>query len=69
MNFMQYVQKDILTVSKKEIESFLDTVENPITRANKQAHIKSILTFVVQKNIMGAMGRASKNTLLTIILL
>jgi hypothetical protein len=69
MNFMQHVQKDILIVSKKEIESFLDTVENPITRTNKQAHIKSILIFVVQKNIMGAMGRASKNVLLTIILL
>lgn len=69
MNFMQHVQKDILTVSKKEIDIYLETVENEKTRANKQAHIKSILTFVVQKNVMGAMGRASKNALLTIILL
>lgn len=69
MNFMQYVKKDILTVSKKEIDTYLETVENEITRTNKQAHIKSLLTFIVQKNVMGAMGRASKNTLLTIIML
>jgi hypothetical protein len=69
MNFMQFVQKDILPVSRKEVEAFLETVENETTRANKQAHIKSILTFIVQKNIMGAMGRASKNALLTIIML
>jgi hypothetical protein len=69
MNFMQYVHKDILTVSKKEIEAFLETIENENTKSNKQAHIKSILTFIVQKNIMGSMGRASKNALLTIIIL
>jgi len=69
MNFMQYVQKDILTVSTKEIQAFLETVSNEVTRQNKQAHIKSLLTFIVQKNVMGAMGRASKNALLTIILL
>lgn len=69
MNFMQYVQKDILTVSKKEIDTYLETVENLTTRTNKQAHIKSLLIFIIQKNVMGAMGRASKNTLLTIIML
>jgi hypothetical protein len=69
MNFMQYAKKDILTVSKKEIDEYLESVENVTTRQNKQAHIKSLLTFVVQKNVMGAMGRASKNALLTIILL
>lgn len=69
MNFMQFIQKDILTVSKKDIEQFLETIENKNTMANKQAHIKSILTFIVQKNIMGAMGRVSKNALLTIIML
>jgi hypothetical protein len=69
MNFMQFAKKDILTVSKKEIDEYLESVENAVTRQNKQAHIKSLLTFVVQKNIMGAMGRASKNTLLTIIML
>jgi hypothetical protein len=69
MNFMQFAQKDILTVSKKEIDEFLETVENEVTRLNKQVHIKSILVFIIQKNVMGAMGRASKNTLLTIIML
>lgn len=69
MNFMQFIQKDILTISKKEIEIFLENSEKNVTKQNKQAHIKSILTFIVQKNIMGAMGRASKNTLLTIILI
>ena len=69
MNFMQFAKKDILTVSKKEIDTYLETVENEVTRSNKQSHIKSLLTFVVQKNVMGAMGRASKNALLTIILL
>jgi hypothetical protein len=69
MNFMQFVKKDIITVTKKDIDEFLATVENETTKANKQAHIKSILTFVIQKNIMGAMGRVSKNTLLIIIIL
>jgi hypothetical protein len=69
MNFMQFLGKDILTASRNEINAFLSTVANETTRINKQAHIKSILVFIIQKNIMGAMGRASKNTLLTILLL
>jgi hypothetical protein len=69
MNFMQFVKKDILTVSRKEIDEFLATVKNETTRQNKQAHIKSILVFIVQHNIMGAMGRVTKNALLVIIIL
>ncbi|ALS22277.1 hypothetical protein [Paenibacillus naphthalenovorans] len=59
-NFMEFLNgKDAISITQEDINSFLSDVTNENTRANRTAHIKSMLTYALNKNISFCRQRAS----------
>jgi hypothetical protein len=65
--FVKYINKDLSLVTKDDIDGFVADSDNPNTIQNKIAHIKSILTFIVQSNCANCLDTISKETLILII--
>ena len=57
--FCEYFQNDIVTMTETDFNNWAKSIENESTRKNKENHIKSILNFVLSKNVNFARQRAS----------
>lgn len=66
-NFMEFIEKDICEVTKEDLDRFVASFSNQHTMENKMAHIKSILTYIVQNNTADCLNRISKETLILVI--
>lgn len=66
-NFIKYIDKDLCLTTKEDIDGFVVDAKNENTTTNKKAHIKSILTHMVQNNTADCLNRISKETLILII--
>jgi hypothetical protein len=66
-NFMEFIDKDICLVTRDDLNAFVSSFENQNTVENKIAHIKSILTYIVQNNTVNCLDRISKETLILVI--
>jgi len=58
-NLMESLNKDAITINQSGLDNFLSNITNENTRANRLAHIKSMLTFILHKNISFCRQRAS----------
>ncbi len=45
------LDKDAVTITQDDINNFLSPIVNLNTKANREAHIKSLLSFILNKNI------------------
>ena len=67
--FLEHVKKDAVIVKIEEFESFFAQYGNETTKANKQAHVKSFLSYIIRKNVSNCQTRASRETLITVVVL
>jgi hypothetical protein len=66
-NFLEIVGKDAVIIKNQDLIDFVAKYENENTKANKIAHIKSFLTFLVKENIGNCNTRISREVLIMII--
>lgn len=66
-NFLEIVGRDAVIVKQTDLDSFVSKYENENTKANKIAHIKSFLTFLVKHNIANCNTRISREALIMIV--
>ena len=66
-SFIEFIGKDLVTATQKDVDSFLASLSNTNTIGNKTSHIKSILTFVIKNNVAECNDRVSKDTLIMIV--
>lgn len=65
-NLMEAIP-DLIELTLEQLQEYVADTPNEVTRANKVAHIKSILTYIIQNNVDDCRERVSKETLLMII--
>jgi ATP-dependent 26S proteasome regulatory subunit len=66
-NFLEIVGKDAVIIKTDDITNFINQFENEKTKANKIAHIKSFLSFLIKNNIANCHTRVSRETLILIV--
>lgn len=65
--FIDATNKDILTISIEELESYLNNFEEGKTKENQSRYIKSFITFSIEKNMLKASANTNKELILSLI--
>lgn len=65
--FTSVIEKDILTISKNDLEGYISDIQNQTTRKNAERYIKSFITFTIENNIDKAVEIVSKELLFDLI--
>ena len=64
--FIDAHDKDILTISNEELESYLDSFEG-VTKNNQERYIKSFITFSIENNFNKALKSTNNDLILSLI--
>jgi hypothetical protein len=65
--FIDANDKDILSISIDELESYLNNFEEGKTKDNQSRYIKSFITYSIEKNMLKASANTNKELILSLI--
>ena len=65
--FTSVVNKDILTISKDDLEDYISDIENKTTKRNAERYIKSFITFTIESDMNRAVEIVSDELLFDLI--
>jgi hypothetical protein len=66
-NFLEGLGKDVAMCKREDIDTFLSSYDNSVTKGNKAAHIKSFLTFLITENIKNCTSKVSRDILIKLL--
>lgn len=65
--FTSVIEKDILTISKDDLEDYISDIQNETTRKNAERYIKSFITFTIERDMNRAIEIVSDELLFDLI--
>lgn len=65
--FTSVIEKDILTISKSDLENYISDIQNETTRKNAERYIKSFITFTIEYDMNRAVEVVSDELLFDLI--
>ena len=66
--FMEKYQEDVARVKITDIQAYaIDNSKNEKTKSNKEAHIRSLLQWIVKNNVEGAKDKVDRDVLVYLI--
>lgn len=66
-NFLEAISKDVAMTKREDIDTFLSTIPNEVTKNNKAAHIKSFLIFIITDNVKNCTSKISRDLLIKLL--